>query len=321
MEKKRQQLIKEITCNFCNSKNIREMYSITINFFQRKTYVLVECSNCKLHFIDPMPTLEELKPYYSDEYLPFRHFENINTDRFNPWILFIKRKYNFDKMRMFELFISKFFSPYYSLLPKLNPPGKFLDVGCGDGFLITLLNKWGWDTVGIEPSKKIALKISKKGLNVINSDLINTNLQSSSFDVVNFSHVLEHIHNPKEALEKSFDILKKDGWLCIEVPNFDCFQRKILGRYYWYDIPRHLYHFPPRNLKNILAKIGFKNIKSRSYTVNYLVSSYLKFKNRKTDIQSTYKKINPLLKVMFITLSISLSQLNSGDCFEIICQK
>ena len=49
---------------------------------------------------------------------------------------------------------------------------------------------------------------------------------NESYDTVYNSHLIEHLENPKLAIQNWFRILKKDGYLIIAAPDRDSYERK-----------------------------------------------------------------------------------------------
>jgi 2-polyprenyl-3-methyl-5-hydroxy-6-metoxy-1,4-benzoquinol methylase len=134
---------------------------------------------------------------------------------------------------------------------------KLLDIGAGDGSLDSFLKERGFDAYGVEPSK-IGRSIAKKYWNV---DLIAgevSDIQNMRFDVINLSHVLEHVIDPLAVLEKIHNLLNDEGSLSIEVPNSQSWEMAIFkSTYIHIDSPRHIHHFNKKSLLLLLSKAGF----------------------------------------------------------------
>jgi len=63
----------------------------------------------------------------------------------------------------------------------------------------------------------------------------------SSFDWITLSHVIEHVHQPRQTLQILHDLLRADGRLWIETPNPRSFGHRFFGdRWRDLDPPRHL---------------------------------------------------------------------------------
>jgi predicted SAM-dependent methyltransferase len=75
-------------------------------------------------------------------------------------------------------------------------------------------------------------------------------------------HTLEHIYEPRILINKTQQIIKKDGILIIQVPNIDGLSVKIQNLrgkpWYGYDFSHHLWHFQPKTLKDLLTENNFE---------------------------------------------------------------
>jgi SAM-dependent methyltransferase len=82
---------------------------------------------------------------------------------------------------------------------------------------------------------------------------------AGSFDACFAWMVVEHLHDPLATLREVRRLLRDDGWLVFSVPNYGCWEARVFGRY-WHalDLPRHLQHFRPQTLRQMLAQTGFR---------------------------------------------------------------
>ncbi len=97
---------------------------------------------------------------------------------------------------------------------------RVLDVGCGDGELMSFLYKnITKDVRGIEISKQNVQKCISKGLIVIEGDAEKDLIQfpDSSFDIVILSQTLQAFLNPEKVLNELLRVGKK---AIVTVPNF-----------------------------------------------------------------------------------------------------
>lgn len=143
--------------------------------------------------------------------------------------------------------------------------GNLLDVGCGNGDFLSLAKSAGWNVLGLDFDPD-AVEISrKKGLNVkIGS--VETLENKERFDVITSNHVIEHVHDPVEFLEKCFELLNSDGYLWIDTPNIKSQGFNIYGNNWrGLEIPRHLSIFNEKSLCDLLKKVGFKKIEIMPY--------------------------------------------------------
>ena len=97
---------------------------------------------------------------------------------------------------------------------------RVLDVGCGDGELISFLYKnITKDVRGIEISKQNVQKCISKGLTAIEGDAEKDLIQfpDSSFDIVILSQTLQAFLNPEKVLNELLRVGKK---AIVTIPNF-----------------------------------------------------------------------------------------------------
>ena len=99
-----------------------------------------------------------------------------------------------------------------------------------------------------------------KGIKFINGDSSKTNLESNSIDYLTSFHTLEHIKNLTKTMSEIKRVLKRNGYLIIEVPDAFGYKsnEKVLG--YWFTIREHIHHFNENSLTNLL-KDNFQIIK------------------------------------------------------------
>lgn len=111
------------------------------------------------------------------------------------------------------LFVGKYLKTKNSL---------FLDVGCGNGFVLTRLKYQGYvNGYGVDISKLFIKDAKSKGLkNVYSFDGSRFPFRENFFDVVGSFNVLEHTQNPELFIKQQISILKKNGYLLIACPNF-----------------------------------------------------------------------------------------------------
>lgn len=106
----------------------------------------------------------------------------------------------------------------------VDPVSTVLDVGCGDGANAKLLKSKTPNAVvdGITLSKGEAVQAQRFARHVWVRDVeveAFTGLVSEEYDLVIFSHVLEHLRFPATLVRDSLRVLKPGGTVLIAVPN------------------------------------------------------------------------------------------------------
>lgn len=112
---------------------------------------------------------------------------------------------------------------YNSLLKVVTPlyVKNVLDAGCGEGFSLNKLkeNNIGEELEGIDYSKK-AISFGKNlfpHLSLKIGSIYDLPYKDNTFDIVLGTEVLEHLENPKKALQEILRVSKK--YILVSVPN------------------------------------------------------------------------------------------------------
>jgi 2-polyprenyl-3-methyl-5-hydroxy-6-metoxy-1,4-benzoquinol methylase len=144
-------------------------------------------------------------------------------------------------------------------LLKRQPPGRILDIGCGEGHFLAEMRKHGWEPIGLDRDPRKAafardvLTIEAHGRRFEDADFA-----SEAFDAVTMWDSLEHLHHPRAALREIRRILKPEGYLLLRVPSLDSLDARLFGPYWaGLDPPRHLTVLSRKTLLRLLGEAGF----------------------------------------------------------------
>jgi 2-polyprenyl-3-methyl-5-hydroxy-6-metoxy-1,4-benzoquinol methylase len=241
--------MEHVKCNLCGAEDTKFILRARYRFHKRKKefFNLVKCRKCGLMYTNPRPNEKEISQYYPSWYHSRADTKVTDIEKTKIWGIPWREA------------MQKKAEPFL----KYKKGEKILDIGCGDGSLLKFLKESGWQTYGVEPHETSSLYAQEVlGLNVFSGRLEDANYPEESFDVITLFHVLEHLHDPSQVLKKAFSLIKRDGILIIEVPNFRSFEAKIF-RSKWIGIsaPLHLYHFTPQSLRLMLMNCGFVPMK------------------------------------------------------------
>ena len=245
-------------CPVCNHEQFEHFKNCKDFTVSQTVFAIVKCKNCGFKFTNPRPTEETIESYYkSEEYISHT---NSKKGIINTIYQLVRKKTLKDKVDLIN-----------SLIPQ---KGRILDIGCGTGYFLKACKDNQWKVSGIEPDED-ARKLAKSNTNeVINSGLFCCYDESDAFDIVTTWHVVEHIHQLNENIEKISQIMKSKGIFIIAVPNADSLDAKIYQENWAaYDVPRHLYHFNQLTIKQLVEKQEFKLIATKPmYFDSYYVS-------------------------------------------------
>ena len=139
--------------------------------------------------------------------------------------------------------------------PSFEGRRRLLDVGCGEGAFLAEMRRAGWDVQGLEPDATAAATARAAGVPVVERPLEPHAFPSGSFDALTMNHVIEHLHDPIEALRICHDLLSPGRVLWIATPNLGSRGHDLFGRdWVGLDPPRHLVLFTRSSLARAVAK-------------------------------------------------------------------
>jgi SAM-dependent methyltransferase len=148
---------------------------------------------------------------------------------------------------------------YETLLARLadrRRTGRFLDVGCGAGFLVETARDLGWTAEGTEVSAAAADAGRARGLTIHAGVLADAKLPAGAFDVVTMMEVVEHVPSPVALLAECSALLRPGGALYLTTPNWSSLSRRVLGAAWPVICAEHVVYFTPRLLRRALRDAG-----------------------------------------------------------------
>ena len=232
-----------LQCPVCGGNTFEPFLTSSDFFVTGETFGIKKCSKCGFKITEEIEDEENIGPYYqSEEYISHSNtakgLVNAAYHRVRGYMLGQKRR----------------------LVQKASglKNGQLLDVGTGTGFFPNEMQRHGWNVTGTEKSSD-ARDFAKT---VFNLDLLPAealfNLTEQQFDIITLWHVLEHIHRLNETMNTFSRLLKNKGKLIIAVPNHSSYDA-LHYREFWaaWDVPRHIWHFAPEQMKTLGEKHGF----------------------------------------------------------------
>jgi 2-polyprenyl-3-methyl-5-hydroxy-6-metoxy-1,4-benzoquinol methylase len=231
-------------CLCCGGKDY-ELYVKAKDNYSTEYFDIVKCKECGFIFTNPRPNPHEISRYYtSPDYMS----HNSHSRGLVQSIYRYARKYMMRKK--------------LALIQDVAGTEKnfaMLDFGCGTGDFLGFVKQHGIYAEGVEPDAH-AREVAKSVNNVDTYSLESSeDITPGKFDVITLWHVLEHVHELHAQIDYFYRWLKPGGKLLIALPNINSYDAKKYGMY-WdaLDVPRHLYHYAPKNLQQIIEKHHFR---------------------------------------------------------------
>ncbi len=183
---------------------------------------------------------------------------------------------------------------YSYLIDKYNLKGKkFLEVGCGQGEFLSVLDEFPVKAYGIENNDNLVKIAKDKKLNVEKNFMENkdTVIKNSPFDVFLSFNFLEHQPKPNDMLQGIYNNLSDEGMGLITVPSFEY----ILENNGYYELIRdHIAYYTFDTLKFLLEKNGFMVLEQE--IINRDTLSIIVKKRPKVDIKNLKKSYEKITK-------------------------
>jgi len=166
------------------------------------------------------------------------------------------------------------------LVERRRAPGRLLEIGCGHGLLLDEARRRGWEVRGLELSERSA----KHGRDRYELDIREEpfealgNEEDGCWDAVLMIDVLEHLDDPRAAIERIRKLLAPGGVLCVVTPDPGALTAKLAGSRWWGLLPAHSYLIPRKTLRELI--IGQGLILSddvslvRSFSARYWVDGF-----------------------------------------------
>lgn len=261
----------------------------------------VQCDSCGLIYLNPRPDVSEFQTIYPSNY----HAFDFSEENFG---IVHKIRSRLEANRVL------------SWCKGLPDDAEILDVGCGDGFHLELLKKYGsenWRLEGIDLDARAVEMAKNRGLNVrlgTVQDIKETDLYDFAFTV----QTIEHVEQPDDFLRSIKRVLKPGGKLVIVTDNTDSYDFRLFKKSHWggYHFPRHWNLFNRKNLAKLGENVGFKTekITTQVSPVNWVYSFHNRFVDEGKPIwlinQFTLKSTVSLSA--FTALDIVLQKLGNG---------
>lgn len=227
-------------CPICNAAELDAHLECIDALVSRETFRLSKCRKCGFVFTNDPPRMDKIGEYYHSE--NYISHSNSNMGLMNKAYKIVRSFTLAQKTKLLG-----------------NKKGKLLEIGSGTGELLANCEKKGWECQGVEP-EEVARKAAfqNHGLKLMAS-IDKLSLRENSLDRIMLWHVLEHIPNLHQTIEKFKLWLKNDGLLFVAVPNHKSWDAKhYKENWAAYDVPRHLYHFDKGSLNNLMNQHGLE---------------------------------------------------------------
>ena len=232
-----------------------------------------ECPRCGLLWLSPRPLPAEMGKFYATYLTHAAKNDHIIARRLNDklklalWARALRSPALVPNWFWAQIARISSLDPFFREIGNIGTmylggikPGRVLDVGCGNGSFLAVMQSAGWDIAGLDPDPKAAaLATERLGANILAGDLYQASFPRSSFDAVTLHHVIEHIFDPIETLAECRRILKPGGQVVVMTPNLLSAGHKwFKANWRGLEPPRHLHLFSAKALATAAEMAGIR---------------------------------------------------------------
>ena len=261
-------------CPLCGSEEVKFKFICKDNFASFEDFKIYSCQKCGFVLTNGFPTSDCIGSYYNNsEYISH---SDTKKGLINKLYHFVRKYMLKKKLRLI-----------YRQNKKTT--GKLLDIGCGTGYFLNMAKTKGWQTFGIEKNENARQSaIENFGLDVKSDEHFQT-LENNSFDVITLWHVLEHLENLNESMQKIYNLLVPNGVAVVALPNCNSYDAKRYKKdWAAYDVPRHLWHFTPKTFDVLAKKHKFTISRKKRMPLDSFYISLLSEKYKRSNVLVKY---------------------------------
>jgi 2-polyprenyl-3-methyl-5-hydroxy-6-metoxy-1,4-benzoquinol methylase len=226
-----------VPCPVCGSARWRP-------FLPCDGFDFARCRDCSIVFQNPRPVFEDVRRRYGADYFSYeveneRNFFGLMRQGLAD-VSFAKRTSGFGAAE------------------GSAPPRTFLDIGCATGMLIETMRGEGWEVRGVDVCRESAeYGREHRGVDIFPGTLEEARMKDGAFGAVHFSHLIEHVPDPRAFLGEVHRIIAPGGYAVITTPNIAGFQARLFGKGWRSAIADHLVLFSRSTLVRLVQESGF----------------------------------------------------------------
>ena len=295
--------IKKNSCN-CNIDSITNVITYDYDYSQfEQPFNYIKCNSCNIVYLEYLPDSSNVSSIYPSNYEAY-------GSKIFGFFGGVARSIA-AKIKIFRIL-------------KIKKNVKFaLELGCGSQPLITNFKNCDITLSDIHISNELRIYKHHEG------DIENTvKIIKDKYDLIVFDQVIEHLSNPQEFLINVKNLLKDDGVIYFETPNYDGYEAKLFlhsGIWGGLHAPRHFNIYNQKSIHSLIRNAGLRDIASGSllnpYLLNQTLRNFLIYKH-KNNLATHIKMSNPFLLAVYLIfdfLSLAFGEV-TGNMY-IACKK
>lgn len=241
---------KFVPCPLCGQFTYNVVAFLLINAVK---FFIVQCSQCRLMWRNPIPDSGFLADLYREEYYEVRKYPRALFDQVG--IADAADTDHLARRQRAQQEVTDWKRRGYHPKRKDDGSSDLLEIGGGRGYLQRAAQEAGWTTIALELSPHCIKEAIARGLNVmpiVLDEFCRKYLPvGKTFDLVVFFDLLEHVADPASVMRRVRGILADDGVTILRVP---CITEDEVPKYHLVD---HIWHFTENTMEALLEQEGF----------------------------------------------------------------
>lgn len=208
-----------------------------------------------------------------------------------------------------------FINDILKLLTKYaNLEANILDVGAGKGELLKALKeKCFRNLVGLDPNISSVNKMKEIGLEAYQGNINNSKLKlNRKFDVIFITGVMEHLINPMYSIENIKTVLKDNGMIILNIPNFSFIHKSenLIPMHFHHE---HINYFSRESIVEMMKNVNMEEIDFKeNIFIKDVESFYYGVFQKNTNSKLEIKKDNKTDKKIISYLSKQESKMSKN---------
>lgn len=200
--------------------------------------------------------------------------------------------------------------------------GALLDVGANYGHFLQQAQQ-KFDAVGIEPSatvvtwgrEHLGVRLEQGSIDTDNPAYVDR------FDAITLFDVIEHLPDPRAALQRCRRYLKRGGHLFVTTPDAGALVARLLGAHWYYiDITEHISLFSVASLTRLLEQCGFHVAARRTFGRTYRLS-YIERRLRQLSGDSLFLRAAHLASLPLRLAGRARVPISAGDVMGVAASR
>lgn len=244
--------------NFSILKNCPICTSPSLDLGEVQSFTYSKCLKCSHIFSKVVPSEIELENLYNPNESKDSKINTSTSHQRDTYILDFEsaelRSSGIEKLKA-NWISSKYFES--------KTKGFAIDIGSGSGIFLGELQSLGFQVLGIEMDKQLALESQRKGVPTLNQKVTDESWPSEikKADIVSLLNVVEHIANPLTFISSLARLLKPGAMIAMEVPRAESISTYVNlalphDTYRHITPPEHLHIFSDESLSQLIEKSG-----------------------------------------------------------------